>query len=135
MARRKQELEPSIQPREFRSIEEIDRAAAKLERRIKELEAVNVQDAALNHTAADDNAIHNLRSSILEIYGEHSPEYSRHEHIRMWAGPMFINMSRTGASAALPAIADLPGESLWGAEQSKLDDRYWDLTDVDLSLT
>jgi len=94
VVRRKQELEPSIQPREFHSIEEIDRAAAKLERRIKELEAVNVQDAVLNHTAADDNAIHNLRSSILEIYGEHSPEYSRHEHIRMWAGPMFINMSR-----------------------------------------
>lgn len=94
MARRKQEAEPSIEPREFRSVEEIDRAIAKLERRNKELEGLNIRDAVLNDTAADMTAIHNLRTTILEIYGEHSPEYSRHQHIQMWAGPLFIDMSQ-----------------------------------------
>jgi uncharacterized protein (TIGR02391 family) len=93
MARRKQEAELSIQPREFRSVDEINRAIAKLERRIRELGGLNVLDAVLNDSAADDTAIHNLRSTILEIYGESSPEYQRHRYIRMWAGPMFVNMS------------------------------------------
>lgn len=92
MGRRKQEVEPPIQPREFRSVEDIDRAIAKLERRIKELDGLNVQDALLNHTAADKTAIHNLRATILEIYGENSPEYRQHQHIRMWAGPTFVDM-------------------------------------------
>ncbi len=93
MASRKQ-AEPSIEPHEFRSVEEIDRAIAKLDRRNKELENLNVEDAISNDTAADETAIQNLRSAILEIYGEHSPEYRRHQHIEMWAGPLFMNMPR-----------------------------------------
>ncbi len=92
MARRRQETAPSIEPREFRSAEEIDRAIAKLQRRLNELETLNVQNAIVNHTAADDNAINNLRSAILEIFGENSPEYHRNKHVQMWAGPMFIGM-------------------------------------------
>ena len=94
MARRKAEPEPSIQPREFRSPEEIDRAIAKLDRRIKELEALDVAHAISNDTAADDTAIHNVRTTILEIFGEHSPEFQQHKYIRLWAGPMFMDMEQ-----------------------------------------
>lgn len=94
MARRQDQIEPSIQAREFRSEDEIDLAIAKLERRLKELEALNVQEALLNNTAAIDIARDNLRKSILEIYGEKSPEYQCHKHIQIWAGPMRINMPR-----------------------------------------
>jgi uncharacterized protein (TIGR02391 family) len=85
---------PEIEPKIFISTDEIDRAITKLQRRIKELEQINFEDAVLNHTGTDDIAQNNLRNTILEIYGPHSPEYNDHKHIMIWAGPMFVNMDQ-----------------------------------------
>jgi uncharacterized protein (TIGR02391 family) len=83
---------PEIEPKIFTSTDEIDRAIAQLQRRIKELEGIDIAAAVTSHTAADDVAVSNLRNTILEIYGPYSPEYRQHKNIRMWAGPMFVNM-------------------------------------------
>lgn len=91
MARRP--LVPEIEPKIFENIEEIDRAIAKLQRRIAEIEQIDFAAAVVGHTGTDRAAEDNLRNTILEIYGPRSPEYKQHVHIRLWAGPQFVSMS------------------------------------------
>lgn len=83
---------PPLELREFRSPEEIDLAIAKLRRRIAELDGLDVKAAVINGTGADDVVRSNVRTTILEIFGQNSPEYKEHQYIDIWAGPTFINM-------------------------------------------
>ncbi len=93
MATRKTPLVEEVQPKNFSNTDEIDRSIEKLQRRIKEIEAVNIVAAELDHTGALETARSNLRNTILEIYGPRSPEYREHEHISFWAGPMMGDMT------------------------------------------
>jgi uncharacterized protein (TIGR02391 family) len=83
---------PPLQPREFRSPEEIDAAISKFQRRIKELEELDVPAALLNETGADEVVRSNVRTTILEVFGADSPEFREHQYIRIWAGPEYMNM-------------------------------------------
>ena len=83
---------PPLEPREVRSPEEIDVAIAKLKRRIKEIEQLDMRAAVLNHTGADDVAQSNLRNTIREIFGENSPEYREHQHIEIYVGGLIMGM-------------------------------------------
>jgi len=93
MARSRQKEPPPPEPREFSSVEEIDRAVKKLERRIAELESLDVASAVLYDTGADDVAESSIRETIREIFGSNSPEFEEHEHIRIWAGPSYMRMA------------------------------------------
>lgn len=93
MANRKEKPQP-IEPKIFASTDEIDRAVAKLERRVKELEALDVAAAINGDTGADDVAISNVRETIREVFGTNSPEYREHGHILLWAGPSFMGMEQ-----------------------------------------
>lgn len=84
---------PPIEPREFRSPEEIDSAVAKLTRRIGELELLDVRAAVGKRTGADDVAQSNVRETIREVFGSNSPEFREHQHISIWAGPMHMGMT------------------------------------------
>lgn len=94
MATRNQPTPPKIEPKVWASAEEIEKAIAKLRRRIAEIEALNARDAVLNGTGADRVVVSDIRATILELFGTNSPEYREHQHIRMWSGPMFIGMER-----------------------------------------
>lgn len=83
---------PPLEPKEFRSSEEIDVAVTKLKRRIQELEKLDVQAAVLNQTGADSTARSNIRATILDVFGPNSPEFKEHEYIEIWEGPLFMNM-------------------------------------------
>ena len=72
---------PLLEPREFRSPEEIEAAIAKLRRRVEELEKLDVKAAVLNHSGAEDVARSNVRTTILDIFGENSLEYREHRNI------------------------------------------------------
>lgn len=100
MATRKSPPPPQIEQKVWHSPEDIDRAVAKIRRRVSELEALNVQDAVLNDTGSDDVVVSEVRATILELFGENSPEYREHKHIRMWAGPMFVNMGEHAIAEA-----------------------------------
>jgi uncharacterized protein (TIGR02391 family) len=95
MAKRTQTPQPTIEPRIWSSSEEIERAISKLERRISELEVLDVQSAILQDTSADDVAVSNVRETIRDIFGQNSPEFKEHCHIRMWGGPLFMSMSKS----------------------------------------
>lgn len=83
---------PEIESRQWASADEIERAVAKLKRRIAELEALNIQEAVLEDTGADDVAVSNVRETIRDVFGPNSPEFNEHKHLKLWAGPMFVNM-------------------------------------------
>ena len=86
---------PPLEEREFRSVEEIDSGIAKLERRIRELEQLEIAAAILNDTGADDVAQSNVRATIREVFGPNSPEVKEHEYIDLWAGPMYMGMHQS----------------------------------------
>lgn len=85
--------QPPLESREFRSADEIDAGIAKLERRIRQLEALDVKSAVLQSTGADDAAESDVVDTIRAVFGPNSPEFSEHRHITLWAGPVFISMS------------------------------------------
>ena len=98
MASRKPPPPPEIAPKTWESVEEIDRAIARLQRRVTELEQLDASNAVLNETGENDVVTSNVRTTILEVFGANSPEYREHRNIRMWAGGMWVGMSQ-GESA------------------------------------
>jgi uncharacterized protein (TIGR02391 family) len=89
---RKSEPQP-LQPREFRSPEEIDAAIQKLQRRVKDVEGLDVATAVTQHTGQENVVASNIRASILEIFGEHSPEFHEHRLLDLWNGSLHFGMS------------------------------------------
>ncbi|HUT36100.1 MAG TPA: hypothetical protein VNE39_21610 [Planctomycetota bacterium] len=87
---------PPIRPREFRSVEENDSGIAKLERRIRDLNELDVTAAFLNHTGADDVVRSDVTDTIREVFGPDSPEFREHGHKSIWAGPAYMGMSQAG---------------------------------------
>jgi hypothetical protein len=85
MAKKRSEP-PPIEPRVFQSPEEIDRGVAKLERRIAELEVVDMVAAVRDDTGVDDVVRSNIREAIREIFGPNSPEFKEHQYLDVWAG-------------------------------------------------
>lgn len=85
MAKKTPMIDPQrIEPREFRSPEEIDLAIAKLQRRIEDLKALDVAKAYLEKTGADDAAISHVRETIRDVFGPNSPEFHDHQYISLW---------------------------------------------------
>jgi uncharacterized protein (TIGR02391 family) len=83
---------PSIESRIFESTDEIDRGVQKIERRIRELEALDIASTVRDDSSADDVARSNVRETIREVFGSNSPEFTEHEHLDIWAGPVFAGM-------------------------------------------
>jgi uncharacterized protein (TIGR02391 family) len=93
MARKAAPPPKVVEPRQWTTSDEVDRAIAKLQRRIAELEALDIRAAARDDNATDRVAISNVKETIREVFGQHSPEFHEHEHIRMWSGGMWADMS------------------------------------------
>ena len=91
MAKR-QEAEPPIESKKFYSLEEIDRAVAKLRRRISEVEELKSKGARFS-APESETAVSNIRKAILDIFGPNSPEYREHQYHIIWSGSQHINMS------------------------------------------
>jgi len=91
MAKKRPEPEP-IEPREFRSVDEIDAAITRIERRIRDLERPDVVQAVREHTGAEDVVRSDVRETIREVFGTNSPEFEEHRYIGFWAGRMYVGM-------------------------------------------
>ena len=84
---------PVLQRREFRNPGEIDLAIRQLTRRIDDLKSLDVAPAMANESGAVEVAISDVKEAIREVFGPNSPEMKEHQYIRLWAGPMLMNMS------------------------------------------
>lgn len=102
---RRPQTPPPPEPRIFRSVEEIDNGIAKLRRRVRELEQLDIAAAVTRHTGADEVALSDIRETIREVFGGNSPEFNEHQYIDLWDGPMYMGMS--------------PGEIIRGHEQGR----------------
>ena len=85
MARRRESEPAPIVPKEF-TPDEIERGIVKLRRRIEEVHAFDPQKTPYND-ASVYNVTHNIRDTILEVFGERSPEYRTHGYHEIWHGP------------------------------------------------
>ncbi len=96
-ARRRSPEELPIEVRDF-TPEEIERAEAKLRRRIEEVRALDPR-----RIRYDDQQVKNAQSavqtSILEVFGEHSPEYREHRYHEIFRSPGRALESDEGAQA------------------------------------
>lgn len=81
----------AVEPREFRSPEEIDAAVVKLQRRIEDLNKLDIAQAYQQKTGADDAAISHVRETIREVFGQNSPEFREHQHISLWHHAMTVS--------------------------------------------
>lgn len=93
MARQQNPQPPATEPRIWQSTDEIDRAITKLQRRISEMEKLNVQLSMSEGNAAEKVAVSNVRETIRDVFGQNSPEYFEHSQIRMWSGSMLVSMN------------------------------------------
>jgi uncharacterized protein (TIGR02391 family) len=91
MARKKTDP-PPIEPREFRSTEEIDAAIAKLRRRVPELEKLDPHAAVREESGEIQTVTSNIREAIREVFGSNSPEFNEHKFIEIWAGSLSFGM-------------------------------------------
>jgi uncharacterized protein (TIGR02391 family) len=86
---------PPLEPRDFRSLEEIDFAIMKLNRRIQELKLLDVKAGVLNEDGRTEVARSNVRETIREVFGLNSPEYTEYKYIDLWEGPVFMGMDNS----------------------------------------
>lgn len=64
----------------------------KLERRIGDIERLDARAAVLGDTGEDAVIESDIRETIRDVFGADSPEFHEHEHLRIWAGPMWMGM-------------------------------------------
>jgi uncharacterized protein (TIGR02391 family) len=77
---------PPIEPREFRSVEEIDAAIGKLRRRIRQLEQVDVVASVQRDTGTIAVVRTDIRDTIREVFGVNSSEFKEHGDATIWSG-------------------------------------------------
>ncbi len=92
MPTKKQPEDPPVAPRQFASLDEIDRGIKKLERRIEELEGLDARRAIMEHSGEDVVVQSNIREAIRDVFGPCSPEFKEHAFLDIWAGPMMMGM-------------------------------------------
>ena len=92
MAIKRSEI-PPVEIKQFQSVDEIDRGIARLERRVTELEELNIIDTYRKNSGAKEVVTSNIHETILEVFGPNSPEYQEHKHLRLWAGQASFNMN------------------------------------------
>lgn len=89
MVRRKQQEPEPIIPREFANNEEIERGISKLKKRMDEVRSlesgkVHYEDQRVTNTEF------NIRETIREIFGPHSPEFDQYHNYQIWGGSSVI---------------------------------------------
>lgn len=88
MPQKRKSEQPSLEIRQFSRME-IERGIKNLLRRIEEVKNLK-QDAATYDSALVERVQSNIRTTILEIFGENSPEYRESRYLRIWHGPIMM---------------------------------------------
>ena len=84
---------PSVPPpAAFTTADQVDRAISKLERRIKDVIDLNVEQSFRTEDGRIDNVESSVRNTIREVFGEGSPEFDEHKYIEIWSGPIIMGM-------------------------------------------
>ncbi len=90
MASRRIPQPPPIEPKVFKSVEEINAGIAKLQRRIQDLEQLASQATPHNDQRVNNVESH-IKSTIREVFGSNSPEFDEHQYHEIWYGPHIMD--------------------------------------------
>jgi len=124
VANRKGSPAKVIVDKTFASIDELDRAIAKLNRRLAEVKTLDP-----NTVSHDDprvtSALQNFKGTVLEVYGPDSPEYDRAQYHRIWHGAMYVGMEddelQEGFAAGVVHTIEAVGNLIARLEEKKAD--------------
>lgn len=93
-------LQP-LEPREFRSVDEIEAGIAKLKRRILDLEQLDVASVIRSDTGANKVVQSDTRETIREVFGTNSPEFRENGHLQLWLGGSWTGMEYSDKFVAI----------------------------------
>src|SRR5260221_13766085 len=68
----------------FATVEEIEQAVRKLQRRIGDVNTFNPMATSMFRTGADEVLATDISNSIREVFGPNSPEFDKHQHFNLW---------------------------------------------------
>ena len=134
MAKSKTPQQSSIEPKQWNSIEEIDIAKKKIQRRIDELINLNIPQAVTTQNGADHQTEKNISNTILEVYGEKSPEYKDHKYIRLISGSFHVGTT-TNEKIDLKERGRVRVIGILNSLLAQLDEKREDIKDVPLTFT
>jgi len=134
---RKQKFElPTIEPKQFSNLVEIERGIQKLKSRIVDLNKLQFKAGALDQGNWTQEHMHHdnpqvgvvtraIRNTILEVFGNTSPQWDYFQHFRIWHGGLFTNMTdsymqQCFEKGIVHAIEQLQGE-VSALEEKKAD--------------
>jgi len=83
---------PLPPPVTFVDVEQIERAMAKLRRRIEDVDKLKVREAYEAGEGQFTVLASTVKNTIREVFGEGSPEFQEHQHLSIWSGPMILGM-------------------------------------------
>ncbi len=92
MVKRRKYVKPEIIPKEFTSLDEIDRGIEKIKRRIDDVKAFDPQKTSYDDQKID-NVESDIRETIRDVFGTNSPEFNEHQHHRIAHGILQMGMS------------------------------------------
>lgn len=79
------------EPKTFRSVDEIEAGIRKFQRRLDEVRALDPSRDRWDGPEVS-SAQRNIPATILEVFGDRSPEYREHQYHRIWHGDEFVDM-------------------------------------------
>jgi uncharacterized protein (TIGR02391 family) len=95
----------AIEEKVFTTLEEVEQAITKLERRLEEVRALDPTRVRFDDPRVR-SAAENFSDTVLEIYGPNSPERHRFQYHRIFHGQMVVGMGdggmQQGFAAGLP---------------------------------
>lgn len=93
MVRKPSGIPPPV-PNVFKTEQEIERAIAKIAKRIEELDRLDIEVAFHAKDGSVEIVESNIRNTIRDVFGEGSPEFQEHQFIEIWSGSLYTGMSR-----------------------------------------
>jgi hypothetical protein len=103
-------VDSQIRPKIFSSVQEISHGIERLRGRIVQVEELK-KDGLPYRDALKVTAEYQLRDTIKEIFGEHSPEYHQHQHLKI----------RVGSKAAIDDTVKLLRDLVVSLEERRLE--------------
>jgi len=85
MVRRNARAIPPMEPKRFGTVQEVESAVEKLRRRVADVHRLRDSKVPAGSQGVK-NVESNISQTILEIFGENSPEFRDHQHDRIWKG-------------------------------------------------
>lgn len=85
------QIPPDPEPKVFRSVDEIEAGIKKLQRRLDQVRTLDPSRVRWDGSEVS-SAQRDFQATLLEVFGNKSPEYREHQYHRIWQGAEYVDM-------------------------------------------